>query len=289
MLPHILLLTAVVLWGWTFVATKILVAELGPVEIFAMRLAIGLPFLAGVLIVTRVPLRFARTDVRPLVLGSAVFTLHFLVQIAGLVTTTATNTGWIIAVSPLALAVLAFVFLRERIGRAGVAGIAIATTGVVLLVSRGRLTDLAWLRNSGDWLVLTSALTWAVYTVLTRNLVQRRHPLAVTFAVLLLAAAMTAVLAATSADLSRVRSLSPRGIAAVLYLGIPGLALGQWFWQEGVARLGATRAGVYLYLEPLATLALAVPLLGEPFGPVAMLGGGLVLAGVYVAQRRRGA
>jgi drug/metabolite transporter (DMT)-like permease len=179
--------------------------------------------------------------------------------------------------------------LRERIGRAGGAGIAIATTGVVLLVSRGRLTDLAWLRNSGDWLVLTSALTWAVYTVLTRNLVQRRHPLAVTFAVLLLAAAMTAVLAATSADLSRVRSLSPRGIAAVLYLGIPGLALGQWFWQEGVARLGATRAGVYLYLEPLATLALAVPLLGEPFGPVAMLGGGLVLAGVYVAQRRRGA
>ena len=289
MLPHILLLTAVVLWGWTFVFTKILVAELGPVEIFAMRLVIGLPFLAGVLIVKRVPLRFARTDVRPLVLGSAVFTLHFLVQIAGLVTTTATNTGWIIAVSPLALAVLAFVFLRERIGRAGVAGIAIATTGVVLLVSRGRLTDLAWLRNSGDWLVLTSALTWAVYTVLTRNLVQRRHPLAVTFAVLLLAAAMTAVLVATSADLSRVRSLSPRGIAAVLYLGIPGLALGQWFWQEGVARLGATRAGVYLYLEPLATLALAVPLLGEPFGLVGMLGGGLVLFGVYVAQRRRGA
>jgi drug/metabolite transporter (DMT)-like permease len=287
MLPHILLLSAVTLWGWTFVFTKMLVAELGPVEIFALRLAIGLPVVGGVLLVRRVPVRLTRADVSPLLLGSAVFTLHFLVQIAGLQTTTATNTGWIIAVSPLALAVLSFVFLGERIGRRGVAGIAIATTGVVLLVSRGRLADLAWLRSTGDWLVLGSAHTWAIYTVLTRNLVQRRDPLAVTFAVLALAAALTTVLVVTSADLSRVGSLSPRGIAAVLYLGIPGLALGQWFWQEGVARLGATRAGVYLYLEPLATLALAVPLLGEPFGPIAMLGGTLVLAGVYVAQPRR--
>jgi drug/metabolite transporter (DMT)-like permease len=91
MLPRVLLLSAVVIWGWTFVATKILVAELGPVEIFGLRLAIGLPFLGGVLLVKRVPLRFARADARPLFLGGAIFTLHFLVQIAGLVTTTATH------------------------------------------------------------------------------------------------------------------------------------------------------------------------------------------------------
>ncbi len=287
MLPHALLLGAVTLWGWTFVFTKMLVAELGPVEIFALRLAIGLPVVAGIMRLRQVPIQLTRADLAPLLLGSAVFTLHFLVQIAGLETTTATNTGWMIAVSPLALAVLSFLFLGERIGRAGVTGIAIATAGVVLLVSRGRVTDLAWLRSTGDWLVLASAHTWAIYTVLTRNLVQRRDPLAVTFAVLVVASALTAVLIVTSADLSRVASLSPRGMAAAVYLGIPGLAIGQWFWQEGVARLGATRAGVYLFVEPLATVALAVPVLDEPFGPVAMAGGALVLAGVFVAQRKR--
>ena len=76
-------------------------------------------------------------------------------------------------------------------------------------------------------------------------------------------------------------------VVALLYLAIPGLALGQWFWQEGVAALGASRAGVFLYLEPIATILLAVPLLGEPFGPVTALGGALVLAGVYVGQRGR--
>jgi drug/metabolite transporter (DMT)-like permease len=287
MLPRVLLFCAVVIWGWTFVATKILVAELGPVEILALRLAIGLPFVGVALLAGRVPLRFTRADARPVLLGGSVLTLHFLVQIAGLVTTTATNTGWIISVSPLALAVLSFLFLHERIGWGGWGGIAVATAGILLLVSRGRLTDLDWLRNAGDWLVLASAHTWALYTVTTRDLVRRRHPLAVTFAILLVAAAFTAVLFAIAGDIARVRTLSPRGIVAVLYLAIPGLALGQWFWQEGVARLGAARAGLYLYLEPLATLALAVPLLGEPFGPSIALGGGLVLVGVYVGQRDR--
>lgn len=285
MLPHALLLAAVVIWGWTFVATKVLVAELGPVEVFGLRLAIGLPFLGAVLLVKRVPLRFARGDARALLFGGAVFALHFLVQIAGLEMTTATNTAWIVAASPLALAVLSFLFLRERIGRAGVAGIAVATAGILMLVSRGRFGDLGWLRSTGDWLVLLSAHTWAIYTVATRDLARRRDPLAVTFGILLVAAAFTGVVFAAAADLASVRALSPRGVAALLYLAIPGLALGQWFWQEGVSRLGAARAGLYLYLEPLATLALAIPLLGEPFGAAAALGGGLVLAGVYVGQR----
>jgi len=282
-----LLLAAVIIWGWTFVATKVLVAEIGPVEIFALRLAIGLPVLGVILLIKRVPVRFGRADAASLLLGSAVFTVHFLIQIKGIITTTATNTGWIITVSPLAMAVLSFIFLRERIGWGGVAGIAVATAGILLLVSRGRLTDLEWLRSTGDWLVLASAHTWAIYTVMTRDLSRRHHPLAVAFATLVLATAFTAVPFAVWADVSAIRALSPRGIVAVLYLAIPGLALGNWFWQEGVARLGATRAGLYLYLEPLATLALAVPFLGEPFGPIVALGGGLVLAGVYLGQRGR--
>ncbi len=276
----------VIIWGWSFVATKILVAELGPVEIFALRLAIGLPVLGGILRAKRVPLRFTRTDIGPLLLGGTIFTVHVLVQITGLSTTTATNTGWLISVSPLVLAVLSYVFLGERIGWGAAAGIAVATAGILLLVSRGRLGDLGWLRSTGDWLVLASAHTWAFYTVATRDLVRRRHPLAVTFGILLIATVYSVVLAIMYGDFTGVRSLSPRGISALLYLAIPGQALGQWFWHEGVARLGATRAGLYLYLEPLATLALAVPLLGERFGAVTALGGGLVLAGVYLGQRR---
>ena len=259
-------------------------AELGPVEIFALRLVMGVPFLGVVLLIKRVPLRFARTDLVPILSGGAIFTAHFMIQATGIVTTTATNSAWIICISPLAVAVLSFFFLGERIGWRGVGGIAIATAGILLLVSRGRLTDLGWLRSTGDWLIVLSAHTWALYTVVTRNVARRLDPLAVTFGILFTAAALTAVLFAVTADVARIRELSPRGMIALLYLSIPGLALGQWFWQECVGKLGATRAGLYLYLEPIATLVLAVPLLGEPFGPVVAVGGGLVLAGVYLGQ-----
>lgn len=289
MLPHVLLFSAVVIWGWTFVATKILVAELGPVEILALRLALGVPVLAFVLRVRRIPLGFTRADVRPLLLGGGILTAHFLVQIAGIVLTTATNTGWIISVSPLAIAVLSFLLLRERVGRYTLVGIGVATAGIVLLVSRGRPGDLGWLHSTGDGLVLVSAHTWALYTVVTRDLARRRHPLAVTFGILLLAGAASWLLFAVAGDVASVRGLSPRGIVALLYLAVPGMALGQWFWQAGVAGLGATRAGLYLYLEPLATLVLAVPLLGEPFGWSVAVGGVLVLTGVWLGQRSAGA
>jgi drug/metabolite transporter (DMT)-like permease len=285
-LPHLLLLSAVILWGWTFVATKVLLEELGLIDILAWRLAIGLPVLGLALLARRVPLRFAREDARPLLLGGVTFTVHFLVQVSGLTLTTAVNTGWIIAVTPLALAVLSHLFLREHIGRAGVGGLVVATAGIVLLVSRGRVADMAWLQSSGDWLVLASAFTWAIYTVVTRDLVRRRPPLAAVFVILTVSGVLAAAFALVAGDPGAVRNLSARGIAALLYLGVAGMAAGQWFWQEGVSRLGATRAGMYLYLEPLATLALAVPLLGEPFGPFIALGGGLVLAGVWVGQCR---
>jgi drug/metabolite transporter (DMT)-like permease len=75
-------------------------------------------------------------------------------------------------------------------------------------------------------------------------------------------------------------------LLALLFLGLAGVALAQWFWQRGVAKLGAAQAGLFLYLEPLATTALAVPYLGEPFGPVTAVGGLLVVLGVFLARRR---
>jgi drug/metabolite transporter (DMT)-like permease len=72
---------------------------------------------------------------------------------------------------------------------------------------------------------------------------------------------------------------------ALGFLGLAGVALAQWFWQRGVAKLGAARAGLFLYLEPLSTTALAVPLLGEPFGAARALGGALVVLGVFLARR----
>jgi drug/metabolite transporter (DMT)-like permease len=284
---RLLLLCAVVIWGWTFVATKICLAYMTPIELLGLRLVIAVPVLVVVAALRR-PVRLPRLPLRPVLIGSALIGLHFFIQITGLKYTTATNTGWIIAVTPVVLALMSRLVLGERVSIGLAYGILIATLGIVVLISGGRLTDLGWLESVGDWLILASAHTWALYTIAVRDLTRAEDPLVVTIAVFLPAALVSAVILIFSSDASKFLALPADALVALLFLGVFGMALAHWFWQNGVSRVGAARAGVFLYLEPLATTALAVPYLGEPFGGATLIGGVLVLLGVWIAQSKGG-
>ena len=277
------MLGCVVIWGWTFVAMKILLEVVNPIELVGLRFGFGLPILFVLVRAKRIPLAFAARDIRPLALGAGLVCFHFLVQPLGVDKTSATNTGWIIAVTPLVLALLSAWLLHERVGRAQVTGIAIASAGIGLLISRGDLTNL-WSGSVGDWLVLSTAFSWALYTIATRDLSRRCSSLAVTLVVFLPVALGALVYIAFHSGTALFAAFSARAWLALAFLATLG-TLAQWFWQVGVARLGAANAGMFLYLEPLATTALAVPLLGEDFGAFGALGGALVLFGVWWAER----
>jgi drug/metabolite transporter (DMT)-like permease len=286
-LARLLLLCAVVIWGWTFVATKICLAYMTPIELLGLRLLIAVPVLV-VLAVLRGSVRPSRLPLKPVLIGSTLIGIHFFIQITGLQYTTATNTGWIIAVTPVVLALMSHLILGERISRGLAYGILVATLGIVVLISGGRLTGLGWLGSFGDWLILASAHTWALYTISVRDLTRSVDPLAVTIAVLLPPALVSVVVLYFFSDVTKFLRLPADALVALLFLGVFGMALAHWFWQIGVSRVGAARAGVFLYLEPLATTGLAVPYLGEPFGVATLIGGLLVLLGVWVAQSRGG-
>lgn len=286
-LARIYLLLCVIFWGWSFVATKICLDYVTPVELLGLRFLTGLPVMYAVARAKRLRFDFTAREKQSIALGSFILTAHFLIQITGIKYTSATNTGWIISVTPLVMAVLAFALLKERISRNTVVGIIIATVGILLLVSRGKLGGMDWLSSVGDWLVLVSAHTWALYTVAIRDISRSRNPLAVTFCVMVPSAVLMLGYMAFTSDWGAFLRIPTEGILAILYLGIPSLAIAHWFWQEGVARLGAARAGIFLYLEPVATTVLAVPLLGEHFGVFTATGGLMVLTGVFWAQRRK--
>ena len=280
-----LLLITVIVWGSTFVATKVCLTYLTPAEVLGLRLLLAMPVLSVMIRIQNIKLDFTPVEKRRLLFGSGILTLHFLIQIIGLQYTTATNTGWIIAVTPLVIALLSYFFLKERMHANGIIGIVIATVGILLLVSHGEFSSLGWLSSKGDWLILASAHTWAIYTVVGRNISRSHNPLAVAFAFLLPATiAMTAYMAFTS-DWSKFIHLPIEPLVAIVFLGVVAMALANWWWQKSIAVIGAAKAGVFLYLEPLATTALAVPLLHESFGVSTAIGGLLVLCGVYRFQR----
>ncbi|MCP4582755.1 MAG: DMT family transporter [candidate division Zixibacteria bacterium] len=285
MIAYILLFLTVVIWGWSFVATKLCLGYLTPLELMGIRFVVGLPIMIAIVRARNVKFEF-NGRWRGLILGSIILTAHILIQITGIKYTSATNTGWLVAVIPLITAVLAFFILREKISRNAITGIVVATVGIFLLISKGELTGIGWLSSVGDWLVLISAHTWALYTIVTRDLSRDCNPLAVTAVILIGPTIVSAVSLILFADMSKFLNLPTDAFIALLFLTILGTAVAHWFWQEGVARIGAARAAIFLYLIPLATTGLAVPYLGESFGLFTALGGILVLFGVWIAQRK---
>jgi drug/metabolite transporter (DMT)-like permease len=284
---YLLPLLAAVLWSWSFVATKVLLRHLSVIEIIGVRLVLAVPPMLAIVLLRGLCPRLTPRDGRVLLGGAGILFLHFWIQFHGLRDTTATQSGWLIAVAPISIAILAHIFLGERIGGAQVAGMAVATAGIVLLVSGGNLSGLRWLSHKGDWLVLASTFTWAGFTVATRDLSRRHPPLGVT--TLILAACGLAALAfmVFTSRSGALLSLPMEGILAALFLAFLCTFLAFWFWQEGVARIGASRSGFFLYVMPVATMVLAIPYLHETFGWISGAGGALVLAGVALAERKK--
>jgi drug/metabolite transporter (DMT)-like permease len=88
-------------------------------------------------------------------------------------------------------------------------------------------------------------------------------------------------------DWAILSTLPARAWGALILLAVFGTALAHWWWQEGVAALGAARAGIFLYVEPLTATALGVALLHEQFGLFTAIGATCVIGGILIAERKR--
>lgn len=285
-------LFAVVVWGASFVATKIAVAEAAPVTVVWLRFAIGVAILGAVVAWRREWARLPRrTLVQFAALGAIGITFHQWLQSNALLTARASTSGWIIATTPVFIAVLAALVLRERLGARAWLGIVLAATGVPLVVARGGLGTLLGGRfwSAGDVMMLISAPNWAVFSVASRGLL-RRHPAArALLLVMTFGWLFTSVQFALGPGLADIGRLSGRGGAAVLFLGVACSGLAYLAWFDALHKLSASRTGALLYLEPLIATAVAAAVLGEPVTATAVLGGAVILFGVWLVESGRSA
>jgi drug/metabolite transporter (DMT)-like permease len=283
---------AVAAWGASFVATKIALRDLSPVALVWARFTLAIPILGAVVL--------ARRQLRPisgrdfgyfLLLGFLGITFHQWLQSHALLTSQATTTGWIIATTPLSIAILGRVFLKERLDAWGVAGILIALLGVLLVIARGDLGSIVIGRFGapGDVLILISTVNWAVFSVLSRGGL-KRHPAALMiFYVMLLGWLLTTVLFTAQGGFQHTawRTLSGQGLAALLFLGLICSGVAYVFYYDALEGLPASRVGVLFYLEPLVTVVVAAALLGESVRFGTMLGGAIILGGIWMVNRKR--
>src|SRR5688572_12796598 len=171
-------LFAVTVWGASFVATKISLQYIAPTVLVWIRFAMGVVILGFAVGLNK---QFSLPAPKDwgyfALLGFLGITFHQWLQSTGLVTAQATTTGWIIASTPIFMALLGFIILREQLAWYQIAGIVFAAFGVLLVVTKGDLAAVSMgnFGAPGDFLVLISAPNWAVFSALSRSGL-KKHP-----------------------------------------------------------------------------------------------------------------
>jgi drug/metabolite transporter (DMT)-like permease len=282
-------LFAVIVWGASFIATKVALREVSPITVIWLRFGIGVIVL-GLLVINR--RQFGLPKAKDLgyftLLGFSGVTFHQWLQSNGLVTAQASTTAWIVSTTPVFMALLGWLILKEGLGWLRAAGIAIAAMGVLIVVSHGDWSSISaghFLRM-GDVLIMISAPNWAVFSVLSRRGLQQNPPARMMFFVMGVGWLLLSLLLLTGPGLSEIGRLQWDGWLAIGFLGVFCSGLAYVFWYDALQEIPAGQLGVFLYLEPLVTVVVAAILLNEAIFLSSLLGGFLILFGVWIVQMK---
>lgn len=285
-ITYLKLIGTMFMWGGTWIAGRVVAQELtAPLAVPAIRFLLAGLALAGVALATegRIP-RPETGSEWGIVTGLAMtgIFLYALCFFYGLKHITAGRGALVVALNPVLVALGAWFFGRERMNPLKLAGIAIATAGCLTVIGNGN--PLALLHGEtgiGEWLILGCALCWTAYTFIGRQATKTLSPLAATLWASLLGAGLIG-LAALFQGGTEMAAWSWRVWTSVFFLAIGGTALAFTWFADGVRRIGAAKASVFVNLVPVFAVLQAAVLLDERLG-LAVLGGGLlVIAGVWL-------
>jgi drug/metabolite transporter (DMT)-like permease len=283
-----LLTLAAVFWGGTFVAGRLVSAEIGPFSAAFVRFLLASLLLSGLLL--RQGNGFGRLRPRQwgavVVLGATGVFAYNVLFFNGLRTVEAGRAAVIIAGNPIFIALFSALIFGERLNLAKGIGIVLSVAGAVTVISRGDPLALAQGEvGYGELAILGCVASWVAYTLLGKRVMSGLSALeAVSYScmagtVLLLLPAWHEGLGAALAR------LSTTGWGALFYLAFFGTVLGfVWFYQ-GVRTIGPARAGVFINFVPISAVIAGGLLLGEPVTLSLLVGGGLVLGGLFLANR----
>lgn len=210
---------------------------------------------------------------------------HFVYQVAfveGLARTTAGNAALLIGASPIAVSLTSTLAGQDRIGRYHWMGLALSFTGVYLVVGRSSAVDRTALL--GDALVLVAVGCWALYTVMTRPLLERHSPLFVTALSMGIGTVLFVPWAWSDFAALDWRAVPLWAWAGVTVSALFALNLSYLIWYVAVQRRGPAQVSVWSNVVPLAGMAFAWLLLGERVGVVQIGGAALILGGVVLTR-----
>jgi drug/metabolite transporter (DMT)-like permease len=289
------------LWGTGFYWGRLALNEMNVEHMVLYRFLFASVGMLPVVLVNRNRFRLTGGELRLLLLSASLgVPIQFLVQFHGLVLTTVSHASLMVGAMPVLLAAAAALFTGERLDRIGWLALFGSTFGAALIVLGGDRGPAARGEPSlaGDLLVFGSLITALAWILLSKKLMETHSPPVVSAWTILSGTAMLAALILGPLLLNpflraghRVTPMpfaevSPTAWAALAISGLLCTATTTLLWNWGLHHVPASRAGVFLNIEPALGSWLGVQLLGEHLGPYAWAGGALILAAAITLTTR---
>jgi drug/metabolite transporter (DMT)-like permease len=276
-------------WGCGFFFGKIALAEMSSAFMVLYRFLFALVPLLPLLVLHRP--RFSRREWGLLAMASFLgVPLQFLVQFYGLSLTTVSHASLMIGTMPVVLALGATIFAGERLDAIGWIAMGVSTTGAALIALSGRSHGAGGAAGGssleGDLLVVLSCLIALVWVLLNKRLMQGHSHLTVTAYGIALGTVMLAPWVLLGHGLPPVAQVSWRAWGALAASGVLCTAATTLLWNWGMTQVPASQAGVLLNMEPLMGSLLGVFVLGERLGPMAWVGGAMILLAAVTLTTR---
>ena len=270
---------AVVLWGAAPVGIRAALKGYAPGQLAFLRFTMATVLLAvyGLFAGLHAP---KLRDVPGVILAGAIgITFYNTVLNYGLMTVPAGAASFLIASTPIWTSLLAVLFLNEKLNAVGWLGILLSFLGIALIANeRGHGLH----SSPGALTILVGAIAYGVYMVLQKRLLRRYQALEFTCYSFCAGSLLLAPFGRGVA--TTLRMAPPSATWALIFLGIFPAAIANVAWAYAMSHLPASRLSSFLYLMPLATVAMAWIWLGEVPTFFTWIGGTLALAGVSLVN-----
>lgn len=281
---HFAAFLTIIIWGTTFISTKILLSDFQPVEILFFRFVMG--FLVLLIIYPRrlKGVNF-KQEITFAAAGLCGICLYYLLENIALTYTMASNVGVIISIAPFFTAILAHLFMKseEKLRINFFIGFTVAMAGIILISFNG--SKLA-LNPMGDFLAIIAAFVWACYSILTRKISSFGYPVILatrrTFFYGILFMIPALFFFDFQIGLSRFANMTY--LLNILYLGLGASALCFVTWNFAVKILGAVKTSIYIYMVPVITTITSVLILKEPVTWISAIGTLLAVVGLFLSE-----
>lgn len=283
---HLCALLTIIIWGTTFISTKILLVDFQPVEILFFRFVMGLLALL-IIYPHRLKTTTKRQELTFALAGLCGICLYYLLENIALTYTMASNVGVIISVAPFFTAIMSHLFLKEegKLRANFFIGFVVAMIGIFLISFNGSKLEL---NPVSDLLALLAAFVWACYSILTKKISSYGYHTILTtrrvffYGILF----MIPTLFMFDFHLELSRFTNPVYLFNIIFLGLGASALCFVSWNLAVKVLGAVKTSIYIYMVPVITVVTSTLILHEQITALSIIGTLLTLAGLFLSERK---